>query len=1267
MASFYLSNTWLTTNVEIYSNWNVAQFFCNAGWSPLYGTLNFFRSSTTEPCANSGEVAGIMYHEWGHGLDDNDGGPAKVPAGEESSGEAWGDTMDMLIERDACIGNGLYPAFNPDHCLHCPTDCLGVRYVALRFDDDNNPGTPDVPITPLNITNNNGADCDRYSSPQCVTCPTTKWDEEFDVCNVSDYIGVIGYEGHCESLIASGATWDMLENIVAAKGESGRVWMQRLWFQGVPSMGSAYRVASGTQCDTTTVDGCAAANWYTVLLGIDDDDGNVTNGTPNGGRIWDAFNAHGISCGTRPTNYDVCVEPAAPVLYAAGSDSQVGLSWTPVANATGYRVFINEYSTSGTCQQGGWIPYSTIGNFSYYIFSNLYNSLGHGFVVQALNGSEDCVSPLSNCVYAIPTPSALVNLTGIKSIDWDHVLVPSNNTCTDTTCARTATLNANGTSSNINFKVRNNSSEDAGSHNNALYVDDAFTVAFSQTTHAANTTLSTMNFGIDLKGGRHMLKVEIDVYGTLTESNENDNSWIAQVAVYQPYDLDTDTDHLIVRTAPPTRNPEGYLYYSCDGYHFTVNNTTDDQNWWGAVGMLPVANTSNYDIRLHDDYTGSSQGFGSNVKSSGSGANGQVEIIGVNRNNTATASWWAGVIQASNTPYPDNYTIHSDGSSFARAVPSSGTTGNIPANGVVSIEEIHFQAQDLNMGWRITVTPSGGDIAIALIDQAVANFRLSDAITGTTTNNGGNNVAEYFDFTPTASGYYALLIYKPDYSERLNSINYVLDILEAPSNLHPYLPTGWTAEVLPRNTMGCTSGSCLVTATLPGWSGTTYVNSTTINDGINNVNTPFSNSYTLDGILVDTVTFASLPAGSTAVDTNNALTNVVKGGRHSIGLNVDYLNEYTELNETDNTVYHQYVWSPLNLTDGAYYTMTAPPDRDSGGATAYNCDGYQFICSKEWSITSIVPNGTSYNYDIRLHSDYTGSTAGFSTVLEWSMAGLGMTDFILLYKDAGLGPWYTGVIQATDSWYPGNYTIAYKDSYPVVFPPGNFGEFIIPVAGIAAVHPITVAVNNTFTVTLDITAGSADLAIAIYNSTKLYHDVLEYIPGGFANTGGPGVDESFTLTLTSGTYAIVVFKADWTAVNTANLTNYYLRITGSGIAETPDNNLVPGIPLTISKSGSTQLRLNWGNSCDYVTGYTHYAIYSGDITNIRQGNYDYKPVLCDSGTDTTELITTPSSSSYFVIVPTNNLNEGGYGFTSSGANRPASTSLCYPQNRVPCP
>jgi hypothetical protein len=55
----------LTANVDI----NAA---CNAYWHPSLRTVNFFKSGVE--CRNTGEIAGVFLHEWGHGLDQFDGG-----------------------------------------------------------------------------------------------------------------------------------------------------------------------------------------------------------------------------------------------------------------------------------------------------------------------------------------------------------------------------------------------------------------------------------------------------------------------------------------------------------------------------------------------------------------------------------------------------------------------------------------------------------------------------------------------------------------------------------------------------------------------------------------------------------------------------------------------------------------------------------------------------------------------------------------------------------------------------------------------------------------------------------------------------------------------------------------------------------------------------------------------------------------------------------------------------------------------------------------
>src|SRR5215831_18661614 len=59
-------NAWLNGQVEVDTNVNAT---CNASWG---GTLNMYRAGGG--CSNTGELAGVLTHEWGHGLDQNDGG-----------------------------------------------------------------------------------------------------------------------------------------------------------------------------------------------------------------------------------------------------------------------------------------------------------------------------------------------------------------------------------------------------------------------------------------------------------------------------------------------------------------------------------------------------------------------------------------------------------------------------------------------------------------------------------------------------------------------------------------------------------------------------------------------------------------------------------------------------------------------------------------------------------------------------------------------------------------------------------------------------------------------------------------------------------------------------------------------------------------------------------------------------------------------------------------------------------------------------------------
>lgn len=286
-------NAWLQTKVT--ANMNLNQV-CNAYWDG--NAVNFFKSGSG--CSNTGEIAAVFLHEWGHGLDQNTGGSAN----EYGSGEAVGDTFAFLETRDSCIGEN----FTPGSVCHNCTTCTGVRDV----NDFGLDGTRPI-ARPSNVIVPGGIKCNDYAGLNGISCPYNRPDTG------TAYRGPMGYEGHCESIIASSANWDLKNALVARFGDSGWDRMDDIWYGSLTPSKSAYQVASGGTCNpAATVNGCAATNWFSVYLAADDDDGNLANGTPNACRIWDAFDAHGIACGTRP----VCSADGADFALTVGNDPQ---------------------------------------------------------------------------------------------------------------------------------------------------------------------------------------------------------------------------------------------------------------------------------------------------------------------------------------------------------------------------------------------------------------------------------------------------------------------------------------------------------------------------------------------------------------------------------------------------------------------------------------------------------------------------------------------------------------------------------------------------------------------------------------------------------------------------------------------------------------------------------------------------------------------------------------------------------------------------------
>jgi hypothetical protein len=199
------------SSVAIRSSVNSTRYSCNAYYD---GNLNFFAAA--DGCNNTGQIADVNYHEWGHGFHLY---AASLGGGQVdgSVGEGVGDAVAFLLTADSTIA----PYFM--------TDGSGIRDVARNrvYPDD-----------------------------------------------------VVG-EVHTDGLIFGGAVWDVWDELLTTYGEEradrGEAW-------AVTSRLLAHALKGGPALDTS----------YEEFVLADDDDGDLSNGTPHLCEIASGFAKHGL-------------------------------------------------------------------------------------------------------------------------------------------------------------------------------------------------------------------------------------------------------------------------------------------------------------------------------------------------------------------------------------------------------------------------------------------------------------------------------------------------------------------------------------------------------------------------------------------------------------------------------------------------------------------------------------------------------------------------------------------------------------------------------------------------------------------------------------------------------------------------------------------------------------------------------------------------------------------------------------------------------------
>lgn len=371
------ANTWLQGQLP--TTVNISDT-CNAYYSPGAGSINFYRSGGG--CRNTGEIAAVFDHEWGHALDDNDTGGAL-----SNTSETYADVAAIYRLQMSCVGYGFWwtsdqgcgmtadgTGYNGDNAQTggtlCELDCSGVR----GADYASHAGG--VPDTPANFS------CSR--------------------CNSGS--GPCGREEHCDAMPATEAAWDFAARDLQAAPfnyDSATAFMiaNKIFYQGSGNIGNWHACS----CPSSS-DGCGSTNAYIQWLTADDDNGNLNDGTPHMTALYAAFNRHSIACATpAPVNSGCTGGPgAAPVLSASPANNQVVLNWPAVPGAAKYWVLRAEGFAG--CHFGKALVATVTGTG--YTDPDVANGRTYSYNVVAVGSSNACFGPASACVQATPQPCA---------------------------------------------------------------------------------------------------------------------------------------------------------------------------------------------------------------------------------------------------------------------------------------------------------------------------------------------------------------------------------------------------------------------------------------------------------------------------------------------------------------------------------------------------------------------------------------------------------------------------------------------------------------------------------------------------------------------------------------------------------------------------------------------------------------------------------------------------------------------------------------------
>ena len=744
------------------------------------------------------------------------------------------------------------------------------------------------------------------------------------------------------------------------------------------------------------------------------------------------------------------------------------------------------------------------------------------------------------------------DLTYRTSATWDYPIVPRNDataTASVATVAPTLDGNTNNSYWNVIGKNQGESTTSVG-FQSRLYVDNVYRYAWSWGAIGAGGAFYGVNGGpFTVTGGRHTFEVKYDATDIVPEVNESNNVYAHQF-IWTPLGLAANT--AVNRNKPPelTGGWNSIIdgqpkYYNCDGVAPT------SLGWWNAITVRPLSDADDYDLRLHDPSTGSQNGFGSSLAFSGRTA-GYLDAVVFNRNVTGAVYYNAGVLNWNG----------GSGSFAAEHVTSTAVSFGdsldiaFGADKYLLLKEFYVGAADTGyVSITVDIDPAQGPVYVQWLDKFFDTGTLYSYNLQSVTDPSTGRAR--LDFHVGDIGFNCLLMYR-DQKDGGAALNTTVEIQRTPPDFKPQLAAGWHAPVVPRPANDGTGALVALPDTLHGNIASTYLNLAVRNESPTG-NPSLLGRVFLDGVYSWWLSWGNFPGYAQSLfNWGSAWT--VRGGRHTLDMRVDPLNDIEEIWEDNNIYGEQYVWSPLAVPAGTQTTRNAPPDRvggwdeiTSGETLWYNCDGLRMPgFTHWWQVMAVMPAAGS-DTDIRLHPQLTGAKAGFSTNSAYSGWGPESSDFVVVnYNIATQTGYDVGVLRVSGT---SGYTADHEGaSYLGTDPSGPTPVFTVPSGSIVQIYELYLN-PGSFAVHLVDQGGDVDWGLSLMPSNQDYMSKSDALASAWAQPAG-GREEINDVTITTaGYYSLVVWKA-----KTADLakTGPYQLIFGNGVSDVPDQ-VVPQV------------------------------------------------------------------------------------------------------------